>query len=95
MILHTLCALPDTAAFAGCLRIARPGDTVLLMGDAVYAAQAGAEALQTLRAQNIVVRALASDCEARAVALAPDIPAVQMPDFVALTEHYPRQLAWY
>ncbi|MEH6588131.1 MAG: sulfurtransferase complex subunit TusB [Halioglobus sp.] len=96
MILHTLNARPDSDSFHDCLRSAGTGDTILLLGDGVYCGLTGSAARQAMR-----------DCPARLVALDTDttaagvrgrigdIPLIDMDAFVALSEYYPRQLAWY
>ena len=93
MILHTL-ASPHLTE--DCLSSAQAGDTVLLIGDGVYGAIAASEAGKALKACEARVLVLASDALAAGLeqdALA--FPATDMAGFVALTEYYPRQLAWY
>ena len=71
-------------------------DAVLLLGDAVYAALPGSPPLAALLARGTAVHVLAED--ALAVGVTDPHPGVtksDMEDFVALTERYPRQMAWY
>ncbi len=97
MILHTLNALPDSAACADCLDLIAPGDTLLLLGDGCYVALQGCDALDAVFDRGIPVRVLAEDATARGIAtrLQPQVASIDMAGFVALTEHYPRQQAWY
>lgn len=95
MILHTLNALPTSQAFADCLRAVAPGDALLLLGDGVYAALPGTGAWTTLGASGVALYVLLTDAEAAGVVPASPIETVDMDGFVALSEQYPRQQAWY
>ena len=95
MILHTLNALPDTQAFSSCLSILSAEDTLLLLGDGVYAALP--EPLAVLERSGAAICALKSDVAAAGLTdvLPAHIRQVDYDEFVALTEKYPRQQAWY
>ena len=96
MVLHTLNAAPGSAAFEDCLRLAGPDDAILLLGDGVYAALPGSEAAGRLQRCAAEVLILQEDAVAAGGAIASDLStAVDMAGFVALSERYPRQLAWY
>ncbi len=96
MLLHTLNALPSSAAFAQCLRLATAEDCILLLGDGVYAAlehSAGWRALTNSPARLCI---LEQDMLAAGIG-APDarLECVGYDGFVALSEVFPRQVAWY
>ena len=96
MILHTLNAAPSTTSFTACLEMAGEGDAILLFGDGVYGAMAGSEACERLAESGAELYLLRSDAEA--AGLSDRIGAgnlVGVDEFVALTERYQRQLAWY
>ena len=95
MILHTLNALPDTPAFNDCLLLLSGQDTLLLLGDGVYGALP--EALTALERSGVAICALKSDVAAAGLTdvLPAHIRQIDYEDFVALTEKYPRQQAWY
>lgn len=96
MVLHTLNARSPSEALHDCLRLAAAGDTILLLGDGVYNALAGSEGARALQASAATVLVLAED--AAAAGLTDDTGAfdfIDMAGFVALTETYPRQMAWY
>ena len=96
MILHTLAASPSCAAFDNCLRLAAPGDAILLLGDGVYAALADTGPLAQLASCGAEVFMLRADAAAAGVpAQAASVTTVDMDGFVALSERFPRQLAWY
>lgn len=96
MILHTLNASPSSAAFKDCLKVIHAGDAVVLMGDGVYAALAGTKAFSELQASGAELYALNSDAIAAGVTeCATWANRIDMDNFVALTERFPRQLAWY
>ena len=96
MILHTLSALPDSSAFRDCLTAVSSEDAVLLLGDAVYAALPGNQQLAALLARGAAVHVLAADALAAGVTeLHTDVAESDVEGFVTLTEHYPRQMAWY
>ena len=97
MILHTLHGSPDSAAFGDLLRMIATGDTVLLLGDGVYAAIAGSAALAELAARQAPIYALAQDVAAAGLQglLGEDVALADYPSFVALTEACTQQLAWY
>ncbi len=95
MILHTLNALPDTPAFNDCLSLLSGQDTLLLLGDGVYGALP--KALSLLDRSGVTICALQSDVSAAGLTntLPAHIKQIDFDEFVALTEQYPRQQAWY
>lgn len=96
MILHTLNLSPGSGALRDCLAAVSKGDALVLLGEGCYCALAGSEAAATLAACPADVYLLADD--ARALGLEARIaqfPAIDMAGLVALSERYPRQLAWY
>jgi len=96
MILHTLNASPSSAAFADCIGVVRSGDAVVLLGDGVYVALAGTKAWGEMLARGAQVYLLGCDALAAGVAEFAGGPTfIDMDGFVALTERYPRQQAWY
>ncbi|QFU76108.1 sulfurtransferase complex subunit TusB [Halioglobus maricola] len=93
MILHTLA---NSTSLDACLCAVDKDDTILLLGDGVYCALPASEAEQMLRGSAAKVLVLNSD----ALAAGLDVeglafPTTDMAGFVALSEYYPRQLAWY
>ena len=96
MVLHTLNASPSSAAFADCLRLIAPGDTLLLLGDAVYGAVTGSADRQALQSSGAEICVLREDAMAAGVANRLEgATLVDMDGFVELTERISRQLAWY
>ncbi len=96
MILHTLNASPTSAAFSDCLKVIQPGDAVLLMGDGAYAAITGTSACAKLHASGATIHVLSADASAAGVnELTATASSVDMDGFVALSERFPRQQAWY
>jgi len=96
MILHTISASPDSSAFRDCLSSLNPEDAVLLLGDGVYAALPACCYLAQLADTGATIHALRSDALAAGVAEpGPGVELVDMAEFVALTERYPRQIAWF
>ena len=88
--LHTLSAIPDAPTTGDCLRLLAEGDALLLLGDGVYSASLVSEV------DGIELYALSTDAFARGVSTLPDsITLVDMAGFVALTERFARQVAWY
>ena len=95
MILHTINASPSTQAFSDCLKVVAPGDTILLLGDAVYAAMDGSSTGAALADCGAEVKVLQADAAAAGVLDDSRFEFVDMAGFVALTENHPRQQAWY
>ena len=96
MILHTLNAAPSSSAFADCLKTIAEGDAVLLMGDGVYAAIAQTEASRVLEATEATLYVLADDAMTAGVLnVSAAVSSIDIAGFVALTETFPRQQAWY
>ncbi|MFV8817323.1 sulfurtransferase complex subunit TusB [Haliea sp. E17] len=96
MILHTLNATPSSAPFAQCLALATAQDCILLMGSGVYGALDASEGWRQLSASPAKICALRPDVQAAGVEAR--LAAVELVDydgFVALSERFPRQLAWY
>jgi tRNA 2-thiouridine synthesizing protein B len=96
MILHTLNASPASRAFSDCLRVIAGDDALLLMGDGVYAAIPGTAAWGALQESGAAVYVLDTDASAAGISeLADSASRVDMAGFVALTERFVRQQAWY
>ncbi|RLA44692.1 MAG: sulfurtransferase complex subunit TusB [Gammaproteobacteria bacterium] len=96
VILHTLNTSPGSAGFTDCLRVIAAGDALLLMGDGVYGAIADTAAGATLQASGAEIYVLTADTAAAGVSnLIKGANHVDMDGFVALTERFPRQQAWY
>ena len=96
MMLHTLNCGATTEAFRDCLRTATDGDAIVLLGDGVYTALPGSDARRALDA--CPARVLALDTDAAAAGLTSRLAGLALVDLdglVALSEYYPRQLAWY
>lgn len=96
MILHTLNASPSSSAFNDCVKVARAGDALVLMGDGVYAALQGTMGCEQLQSMGIELYVLGPDALAAGVVMpANGINIIDMDGFVTLTERFPRQHAWY
>ena len=96
MILHTLNANPASEAFSDCLRIARGGDTILLLGAGVYAARVESPALLSLQANGARICILEADARLAGAWPPPDgITSIDMAGWVQLSEQIARQQAWY
>lgn len=97
MVLHTLNRSPDHPAFRQCLRLLAADDALLLLGDGVYAAMAGSPAAAELMASGVPVHVLQADARAAGVLdrLAEGVSVADYDGFVALSENYPRQQAWF
>ncbi len=96
MVLHTLNASPSSQAFAECLRLVAPDDSILLLGDGVYAAVTGTAARAQLEASGAHLHVLGPDAAAAGILeQIGSVDMLDMPGFVALSERCPRQLAWF
>ena len=97
MMLHTLNAAPDSAAFTECIRLLAAEDTLLLMGDGVYAALADTSASAALTQSGAALFVLQPHAAAAGILqrLCNGIEAADYDQFVALTEQYTKQQAWY
>lgn len=96
MILHVLNASPASAAFSDCVKLVKPEDAMVLMGDGVYAALPGTRACAQLAASGVQLHLLRNDATAAGVVLfSHTINVIDMDGFVTLTERFPRQLCWY
>lgn len=96
MILHTLNASPSSPAFVDCLAVIAAGDTLLLLGDGVYAALKGSDGCAQLEACGASLHVLQSDAEAAGILQRMgSFKVIDMTGFVALSERCPRQQAWY
>ncbi len=96
MTLHTLNASPASAVFADCLGMLAAGDALLLLGDGVYAGMAGTGARAKLDACGAQLYVLRDDTAAAGLLERMDaITVIDFDGFVALSEQFPRQLAWY
>jgi len=97
MILHSVCAAPDSSAFEDCCRLLRKGDAILLMGDGVYSALGGTVACDRLLRSGASLYLLESDGAAAGILERThrEITVVNFDEFAALTEQFPKYLAWY
>ncbi|RLQ23061.1 sulfurtransferase complex subunit TusB [Seongchinamella sediminis] len=96
MLLHTLNCAADSEAFHDCLRTAGPEDTIVLLGEGVYRALPGTASRRDLDASP--ARVVVLDTDADAAGVTPrlgGLALVDMDALVALSETYPRQIAWY
>ena len=96
MVLHTLSAAPGTPGFHTCLRVATAEDSILLLGDGVYAAIAGSPGSLQLQAASATLFALVQDVAAAGIgqSMADSVKVIDFDGFVALTEACERQLNW-
>jgi sulfur relay protein TusB/DsrH len=96
VILHTLNASPASPAFGDCLKVLTAGDAVLLMGDGVYAVIEHTSARAALLASGAEIHVLSADASAAGIEKLPSgSTRIGMDGFVALSERFPRQQAWY
>lgn len=97
MLLHTLSRSPAHSALRDCLAVLGADDALLLLGDGVYAALEGSEAAALLTGSGASLFVLAADAALAGVRerMLPGATVVDDDGFVALTERYSRQLAWY
>jgi len=97
MTLHTLCAGPDSPAFRDCLKSIASGDALLLTGDGVYAAIEKTPAGELICASDAGLYVLEDDAIARGISLnlVSQATFINYDGFVALSERYTRQVAWY
>jgi tRNA 2-thiouridine synthesizing protein B len=89
---------PQSQTLRSCLRLAQPGQALLLIEDGVYAAtHAGAAAGGLGEAtQRLKVYALQADLEARGMAgrLIEGVAAIDYAGFVDLVAEHPRNQTW-
>ncbi len=97
MILHCISAAPDSLAFKDCNRLLHKGDAILLIGDGVYGALCGTAACDNLLRSGADLYLLESDGAAAGILERLDhhTTVVNFDGFVALTEKFPKFLAWY
>jgi len=96
MLLHTLNCAAQSDAFRDCLRTAAGEDTIVLIGEGVYRALPGSACRRALDASPAHVVALDTDTEAAGMAQRLNgLALVDMDGLVALSERYPRQIAWF
>lgn len=96
MVLHTLNALPASTAFRDCIAMAGPSDCILLLGQGAYAAKADSTGLSELASCGARICLLRDDMRAAGIESGLAATALlDMAQLVALTEEFPRQLAWY
>ncbi len=92
-MLHTVNKSPfQNSALDDCMRLARPGDAILLLEDGVYAAMAGTvKSLLIERAvKQCAIYALDADIRARGIAnLISGVRMASYGDFVDLVEKHP------
>lgn len=88
----------QTNSLQSCLRLALPGQALLLIEDAIYAATTGGAASSGLTAalQRLKVYALLPDVEARGMAgkLLDGVTAVDYAGFVDLVAEHPSNQSW-
>lgn len=93
-MLHIVNKPPEHSAAYQMLAVVSPGDTVLLIEDAVQAVLY--DAWQGWRMEGVEVLALHDDVVARGLSgYASDKSLADMQMFVRLTEQHPQILTWY
>lgn len=96
MILHTLSALPHSAAFADCLNSAGSTDAIFLLGNGVYCALPDTPAMEQLCGTGAELFIFAEHAQQAGVqAVAETFKLLDMDGFVELTERFSRQVAWH
>ena len=97
MILHTLSAAPSSTAYSDCVRLLGKGDSLLMLGDGVYAALSGTKACAELLDTQAELFVLQADATAAGILSRtdPEVRIVDIDAFAALTEQFTRQQAWY
>ena len=96
MILHTLNAAPTSPAFRDCVQLAGARDAVVLLGDAVYAAiDATAHAALCATHARLYILGVHAVAAGISEGSTTDMDILDMDGFVALSEEFPRQQAWY
>jgi len=97
VVLHTINAGPDSAALKDRLRFITSKDAIILTGDGVYCAVANSLASTALLETGVEIYALDVDVRASGIAtrLSTQVKLIGVDGFVALTEQFPRQLAWF
>jgi tRNA 2-thiouridine synthesizing protein B len=97
MLLHTLNRTPQSPAARDCCILLGNNDSVILFGDGVYCALAGSNSADALNASGAAIYALAADVNAAGIAarLSEQVSIIDYAEFVAISEKYPRQMAWY
>ena len=98
MTLHTVNKSPlSSQTLASCLRVAAPGDTVLLIEDGVYACTPAHESLFDGLDVEVKLRVLREDLLARGLEaqLAERFDVVDYAGFVELACAHPRTLSWF
>jgi len=98
-MLHIINKSPfDTNALDSCLRMAQPGQAVLLIEDAVYAATQGSALTERMRqaAAKVSLFVLQPDLDARGMGtkVQDGITPVDYAGFVDLVEKYPTSQSW-
>ncbi|MDD2917548.1 sulfurtransferase complex subunit TusB [Rhodoferax sp.] len=98
-MLHIINKSPfDTNALDTCLRMAQPGQAVLLIEDAVYAATQGSATAARMReaGAKLSLYVLQPDLDARGMTakLQDGITPVDYAGFVDLVEKYPTSQSW-
>jgi tRNA 2-thiouridine synthesizing protein B len=88
----------QTSSLASCLRLARPGQALLLTEDAVYAATGACAAASGIAAATATLKvyALQPDVDARGMAgrLAEGVATVDYAGFVDLVAAHPTNQSW-
>lgn len=97
--LHILSASPYTGScLDDCRRIATAGDALLLSGDGVYALRGAARTiLEALRADGVMVQAIAEDCTARGIddTNTDGIERIDYGGFVDLSVAHEHSVSWF
>jgi tRNA 2-thiouridine synthesizing protein B len=92
-MLHTVNKSPfQNSSLENCLRVAQPGDVILLLEDGVYAASAGTDKSSLIEqaVKRHTVYAIEADLKARGLAnLVKEVHIASYGDFVDLVEQHP------
>lgn len=95
-MLYILRSSPYACDLAALVRIARPGDDLLLLSDGVIAGLRGSLTARALITLHLALHALENDIAARGLSLhfSSNIAIISYDGFVKLTEKQPKQMAW-
>ena len=95
LTLHTF-SLPPGELLQDCLRLISDQDSLLLVGDGVYAAVLGNNSLDRLKSLDCNIYALEEDCDLAGVTskIAPEVEVVDYSYFVILSEQHEKHIPW-
>ena len=96
MPLHTISLAPNSELLESCARLISDEDSLLLLGDGIYASVVGSKYLNLLDTINCKIYALKEDCDLAGLEnkISKGVAIIDYNEFVSLSAEHKKHIPW-